>query len=229
MLISAILLTLPLALTAAITVPTATLPNSNWILKSSSAYPTEPAEHDPEGAGLIEYQNQENYDFIMIYYENAVTTMSTSELQADIEGIFVRDHEDTTMTSSGIMTIAGVSAGYARGMDTLDNNLQVNVLELAFQKDGEYFNVFAYYDANSESESQAMSILNSISASGSGGGGTSPTGDTGISSYLIYIVIIVVAVVVVVVVLLVVLRRRKPAVQPMAPTYASPPPPPPTM
>ncbi len=223
-LISAILLTLPLSLASAITVPSVTLPNSDWIIKSSSTYPTEPAEHDPQGAGLIEYQNQQNYDFIMMYYENAVGSMSGSELKADIEHIFARDHEDTAMTSSGTMTIAGVTAGYARGMDTLDNGLQVNVLELAFQKDGEYFNVFAYYDANSESESQAMSILNSITV-----GGTAQTGAD--NSLFIYIGIIVVVVVVVVVVLLLVLRKRKPAAQPMAPAYApqAPPPPPPSM
>lgn len=224
-LISTVLLALPLALAAtSIPVPTATLPSSDWILKSSSTYPTEPAEHDPEGAGLIEYQNQVNYDFVMIYYENAVSgQMSNSDLQADVENIFTRDHEDTTMADSGIMTVAGVSAGFARGIDTLDNGLEVNVLELAFVKGNEYFNVFAYYDANSESESQAMSIINSISVSGAS------QAQTGIASYYIYIIIIVVAVVVVVVVLLLVLRRKKRPVMQTAPTFASQPPPPPPM
>ena len=98
--------------------PTVTLPSSDWTLKTDTAYPNSRAEHDPQGAGLLEYQNTVNYDFVMVYYEKAVDAQpSQSSLQADAEHIFARDHTDATMSSSGIMTIAGVQAGYAKGYD----------------------------------------------------------------------------------------------------------------
>jgi hypothetical protein len=248
---SLVLLALPLATAAESAVkPTVTLPNSDWILRAESTYPTEPSEHDPNGAGLIEYRNEVNYDFVMIYYERAVNgPMSDESLKTDAANIFARDHEDTVMSENGIRTFAGVSAGYAKG---IESDYNIYTLELAFVKGADYFNVFAYYDANAESESQVNALINSIEVSGTSSTpsptpspsstpssspsptpspSSSPTtaAQTGIESYYIYIIVIVVAVVVVVAVLLVVLRKRKSPVQSSTPTFASQPPPPPPL
>ncbi len=241
---SLVLLALPLATAAESAVrPTVTLPNSDWILRTESTYPTEPSEHDPNGAGLIEYRNEVNYDFVMIYYERAVNgPMSDESLKTDAANIFARDHEDTVMSENGIKTFAGVSAGYAKG---IESDYNIYTLELALVKGTDYFNVFAYYDANAESESQVNALINSITVSGtsstpsptSSPSSTTPSpssssttaAQTGIESYYIYIIVIVVAVVAVVAVLLVVLRKRKSPMQSSTPTFASQPPPPPPL
>jgi hypothetical protein len=219
-----VLLTVPYVSAAGSAVkPTLTLPSSDWTLKTDTAYPNSHAEHDPQGAGLLEYQNTVNYDFVMVYYEQAVDAQpSQSSLQADAEHIFAKDHTDTTMSSSGIMTIAGVQAGYAKGYDSSVGTYGVVILETSFVKGNDYFNVFAYYDDNSQSETQVTSLMNSINLVGATTQGT--------QSLLLYIVIAVVAIIVVVVVLLVVLRKRKskllPAAQPVYTTQPPPPPPP---
>jgi hypothetical protein len=247
-----VLLVFPLTTAAESPVkPTVTLPNNNWILRSESTYPTEPSEHDPQGAGLIEYRNEVNYDFVMIYYERAVNgPMSDDSLKADAIHIFARDHEDTVMSESGITTFANVNAGYAKG---IESDYDIYTLELAFVKGADYFNVFAYYDANAQSESQVNTLINSIEVSGTSAtsspsltpsptptlspsplpsptpsSGSTTAAQTGVESYYIYIVVTIIAIVVVVVVLLVVLRKRKNQNrQSSEPTFASQPPPPP--
>jgi hypothetical protein len=252
---SLVLLVFPLTTAAESAVrPTVTLPNNNWILRSESTYPTEPSEHDSRGAGLIEYRNEVNYDFVMIYYERAVYgPMSDDSLTADAIHIFARDHEDTVMSESGITTFANVHVGYAKG---IESDYDIYTLELAFVKGADYFNVFAYYDANAQSESQVNALINSIEVSGTSSTPSqsltpsptpslspsppvSPTpssestteAQTGVESYYIYIVVTGIAIVVVIVVLLVVLRKRKSqnkqSSEPMLTSQPPPPPPPP--
>jgi hypothetical protein len=256
-LIASFLLSVPLASAAgAVVKPTLTMPNSNWAFSSESAYPNEPSEHDPKGSGEITYENSVTYDFVMVYYEQAIDANPTqSSLQADVEHIFARDHPNDVMAESGIMTIAGVQAGYAKGYNASVGAYGVVLLETAFVKGSDYFNVFAYYDHNSESETQVTSLMNSITVAESPTATPTPTAliltptptpshaptapptptptptptaQQGIQSYLIYIIAVVVIVVVAVVVLLVVLRKRKSKpVQTAQPTFASQPPPPP--
>jgi heme/copper-type cytochrome/quinol oxidase subunit 4 len=253
---SLVLLVFPLTTAAESAVrPTVTLPNNNWILRSESTYPTEPSEHDSRGAGSIEYRNEVNYDFVMIYYERAVYgPMSDDSLTADAIHIFARDHEDTVMSESGITTFANVHTGYAKG---IESEYDIYTLELAFVKGADYFNVFAYYDANAQSESQVNALINSIEVSGTSSTPSqsltpsptpsptpslspsppvSPTpssestteAQTGVESYYIYIVVTGIAIVVVIVVLLVVLRKRKSQnKQSSEPMLTSQPPPPP--
>ncbi len=232
-----VLLTVPYVSAAGSAVkPTVTLPSSDWTLKTDTAYPNSRAEHDPQGAGFLEYQNTVNYDFVMVYYEQAVDAQpSQNSLQADAEHIFARDHTDATMYSSGIMTIAGVQAGYAKGYDFSVGTYGVVRLETSFVKGKDYFNVYAYYDDNNQSETQLTSLMNSINVAGSPTPTTTALSPTAraLQSYILYIVIAVVAIIVVVVVLLVVLRKRKskplPAAQPVYTTQPPPPPPPPSM
>lgn len=196
--------------------PTVTLP-ANWTLQSESSYPNEISEHDPQGAGLLEYVDENTYDTILIYYEKAPsTTYSGPDLQAEAEAIFQRDHTES-ISDSGFKTVAGVSAGFAKGYDS---DYDTYTLELVFVKSNYFFNAYAYYDANTQSEDKVNSLINSISV-----GGTSL-----LAASMLYIIIGVVAavVVVVVVVVLVTRRKKKPPQQVMQynPTSSSPPPPP---
>lgn len=194
--------------------PTVTIP-SNWKLDSATPYPNSVAEHDPLGAGLIEYSNKDTFDFVMIYYEKSLQTFAASNLQAEAETIFQRDHS-ITMQNSGVDTYAGVSAGYAKGIDS-----DIVTLELVFIKGNYYFNVYAYYDNTAQAENQVKSVINSINVAG-----TSPLGlDT---TMLIIIIGAVAAIIVVVVVVVIVARRRKKpqqSAQPAAQNNFPPPPP----
>lgn len=204
---------LPLASAQSLSKPSVTIP-SGWQLTDETPYPNAYAEHDSQGAGLLEYQNPTNYDGVMIYYERAPsTTYTSSDLQYEAEAIFSRDH-DISYDESGVMTVAGVQAGYAKGYDS---TYDAYVLELVFIKDNYYINAYALYDANSQSENAVMSLLNSI-----GGGGL-------FSGTMLFIIIGVVAAVVIVVVVVVVMKKRKkPAVAQMPPPSYIPPPPPAT-
>ncbi len=196
--------------------PTVTLPSSSWELTTDNAYPTDASEHDPAGAGLLEYTDNSTYDFVMIYYEKAPsTTYNSASLKAEAESIFTRDHNETII-SSGTQDYAGVSAGFAKGYDS---SINVYLLELVFVKGGDYFNVYAYYDANTQAESRVNSLINSINV----------PGNSLLSGPMLYVIIGVIAAVIVIVVVVVVMRSRKKKPQQAAQTpaqYSYPPPPP---
>ena len=208
----------PICAAASLSKPTVTLP-SNWEQVDETAYPGAQSEHDAQGAGLVKYEDQQNYDYVILYYENAPSTnYSSSQLKAETESIFNRDHTDYTFFDSGVMTVAGVQAGYAKGYDS---TYDVYLLEIVFVKGSYYINAFALYDANTQSSDKVTSLLNSINS------GTSFL--TGTTLYII--VGVIVAIIVVVVVLLLVMRRRKKptpqmqAAQPAAVNFPPPPPP----
>jgi len=180
--------------------PTVTLP-PDWELVYETPYPDSLSEHDPLGAGLLEYQNLKNQDGVMIYYEKAPTTVYTDTmLKAEAEEIFRLDHFGGGFNVSGVITVAGVKAGYAEVYVT-DYDIYDTVL--VFIKDNYYINAYAAYDANNESRTTVESILNSISVEGNG----DILGILGGSTLAIIVGLIVIVVVVIVVV--VVLKKKK--------------------
>ncbi len=204
---------------SALTKPSVTLP-ANWELTEESPYPEEMSEHDPEGAGMVQYQNNINFDGVMIYYEDSLSiTYTNNQLKSEVEYIFERDHEGDEFDESGIMTVAGVSAGYAKAYD---QEYDAYILELVFVKGSYYINAYAYYDANTASENAVMALLNSIGGTASPPPTQTPDGIFSGTNLLI-IVGLIVAVVVVVVVILVV-KKKKPA-QVLQQNYIPPPPP----
>src|SRR4030042_103102 len=161
---------IPLAKTAAtLAAPTVSLPNSNWEKTDSTPYPDTYAEHDPAGAGMLEYTDNTNYDVVRIYYEKAqVTSYTSSQLKTEAEDLFNEiDSSDTrSLDASGTATFAGVVAGYAEGYDSTEDTYKT---ELVFIESDYYFNVHTYYDATTQSEDNVTSIINSIGVSGSSG------------------------------------------------------------
>jgi flagellar basal body-associated protein FliL len=215
----------PLAQAATLSKPNVTLP-SEWTLKNESPYPNAPSEHDTAGAGKVEYYNPVNYDDVKIYYENAPsTTYDAASLEAEASNLFQTEltSSNVSMQNHGTKQVAGVTAGYAYGYDS---SVDAYLYDYVFVKDNVYYNVIAYYDANTSSESAVTSLMNSISMGGS---------SSGLGSMLYIIIAVVVVIVVVVVVLVVVMSRKKKTQQqqmppqPMVPDINQPPPPPPTV
>jgi len=201
LLTSIIFSAIPLAFAAnTLSKPNVTLPK-NWTLNTDTPYPNAPAEHDNNGAGMVEYSDTNTYDFVMIYYENAPSTTYTSaDLKAEAQSIFTRDHTNETMTESGVMTIGGVQAGYAKGYESDFNTYD---LETVFIIGHYYFNAYAYYDATSQSDANVKALLNSITV---GGSSNSMFGG---STLWIIIAAVAAIVVVIVIVLVLVTRKRK--------------------
>jgi len=216
----AIMIPLALPLTRAadtLQKPTVNVPSSAWQVTTDNPYPTDISEHDLAGAGLLEYTNQNTYDSVAIYYEKAPSTAYTStSLKAEAISIFSRDHSET-ITSSGAKDYAGVNAGFAKGYDA---SFDANLLELVFVKGGYYFNVYAYYHANTAAENNVNSLINSIDV----------PGNSLLSGPMLYVIIGAIVAVVVIVVIVIVIRSRRKKPQQSAQPYVQdsfPPPPPP--
>jgi len=221
-LLLAILIPMAVPLTEAattLTPPTVNLPN-HWQQSDSTTYPDGPSEHDPAGAGMLEYTDQSNYDAVRIYYEKAqVSSYTSQQLRDEAVDIFERIHSSDTLSvdQNGTTTYAGVSAGFAKGHDDTDATY---TMELVFIKGEYYFNVNAYYDDAASSQNNVDSIVNSISISGAAAGGE--------PFPWLYVIIGVVAAVIVIVVTVVLQARRKKSPQHQQQAqYSYPPPPPP--
>ncbi len=207
----------PICAAQTLSKPNVTMP-SGWELSDETAYPNEVSEHDAQGAGLVEYQDSETFDFVMIYYENAPSDSYTSaELRSEVEGIFYRDHEDLSLDESGTATYAGVQTGFAKAYDS---EFDVYHIELVMIKGNYYMNIYAVYDATDEAENKVESLINSINT------------DSGLlGGNMLYIIIgIVIVIIVVVVVVVLIMKRRKRAAPVTMPAYQGsmpiPPPPP---
>lgn len=180
--------------------PTVTLP-PDWELVYETPYPDSLSEHDPLGAGLLEYQNLKNQDGVMIYYERAPDTVySDAMLKAEAEEIFLLDHFGGGFNVSGVITVAGVKSGYA---EVYVADYDIYDALLVFIKGNYYINAYAAYDANNESRTAVESILNSISVEGDGDIWGILDGST------FAIVIGLIATAVVVIVVAVVLKKKK--------------------
>jgi hypothetical protein len=115
-------------------------------------------EYDDQ-SGLIEYVNQVTYDIIQIYYEQAPNwDLTPSALEQDADDIFQRDI-GYMPDETGIMAIAGTTAGYAKGYDS---DFDVYDLELVLVLDHIYVDVYASY-ATPEVEDQILDMIDSIS------------------------------------------------------------------
>lgn len=180
--------------------PTVTLP-TDWELVYETPYPDSLSEHDPLGAGLLEYQNLKNQDGVMIYYERAPDTVySDAMLKAEAEEIFLLDHFGGGFNESGVRTVAGVKSGYAE-VYVADYDIYDTVL--VFIKGNYYINAYAAYDANNESRTAVESILNSIRVEGNGDNWGILDGST------LAIIVGLIVIVVVVIVIAIVLKKKK--------------------
>jgi hypothetical protein len=115
-------------------------------------------EYDDQ-SGLIGYANQATDGSIQIFYEKAPGwDLTPSDLEQDADSIFQRDLEYIP-DETGIMMVAGTTAGYARGYDP---DFELYDLEFILILDNVYLDVYAYYAAP-EAEDEIMDMINSIS------------------------------------------------------------------
>lgn len=133
---------------------------TNWSLFSLTPYEEGlyEGEYDDQ-SGLIEYVNQVTYDSINIFYERAPKwDLTPSDLEQDADDIFQRDL-GYMPDETGIMTIAGTTAGYAKGYDS---EFDIYDLELVLILDNVYVDVYAAY-VIPEVEDQILDMIDSIS------------------------------------------------------------------
>jgi hypothetical protein len=133
---------------------------TDWSLLSLTPYEEGlyGGEYDKQ-SGLIEYMNQVTYDSIQIFYERAPNwDWTPSDLEQDADYIFQRDI-GYMPDETGIMAIAGTTAGYAKGYDS---DFDIYDLELVLVLDQVYVDVYAVY-ATPEVEDQILDMIDSIS------------------------------------------------------------------
>jgi hypothetical protein len=133
---------------------------TNWGLLGLTPYEegVYEGEYDDK-SGLIEYMDQVTHDGIQIFYERAPTwDLTPSALEQDADDIFQRDLEYMP-DETGIMTIAGTTAGYAKGYDS---DFDIYDLELVLVLDYVYVDVYAFYTIP-EVGDQILDMIDSIS------------------------------------------------------------------
>jgi len=134
--------------------------NSDWSLFRLTPYEEGlyEGEYDDQ-SGLIEYANQITYDIIQIFYERAPEgDLTPSALEQDADYIFQRDI-GYMPDETGIMAVAGTTAGYAKGYDS---EFDIYDLELVLVLDHVYLDVYAAY-VTPEVEDQILDMIDSIS------------------------------------------------------------------
>jgi hypothetical protein len=132
----------------------------DWSLLSLTPYEEAlyVGEYDDQ-SGLIEYVNQDTYDIIQIFYERAPESdLTPSALEQDADDIFQRDL-GYMPDETGIMTVAGTTAGYAKGYDP---DFDLYDLELVLILEHIYLDVYAGY-ATPEVEDEILYMIESIS------------------------------------------------------------------
>jgi len=130
-----------------------------WDLSNEEPYGTFD-ELDGTVWGLIEYTDTEDANFVQIYYGDVPSELKGNETvqgaligRAIVESMFEPDE-------TGIMIASGQIAGYTK---MYDSEWDWYEMEIVFVLDSICIDIWTRYNATSEDEAQAMSIINSIS------------------------------------------------------------------
>jgi hypothetical protein len=110
--------------------------------------------------GLVEYTDEEDYDFVQIFYGDIPDELEGKE--SDGDALIARAfYESATFepTESGTMTIGSWIAGYTRAYDATHDFYN---MEIVFIHEGTCIDIYTCFDATTEDEAQAMSIIESI-------------------------------------------------------------------
>lgn len=139
------------------------VPN-NWYLSDKADYGTYEGTYD-WNAGMVEFTDSEDGDFVQIYYEYAPEGgLSHDELESDalylLEEVLEFYEIELEPSEVGIMNITDTEVGYAKSYSPETNCYD---LEIVMILEGIYLDIYSYYDATSEDEDQVISLINSIS------------------------------------------------------------------
>jgi len=128
----------------------------HWYLSDEASYP----EYGNGNWGLIEYTDEVDYDFIQIWYGDVPSELKGRESDSNaLISQAVSESVTFEPTETGTMTIGVWLAGYAKGYDA---EIDVYEMEIVFVYESTCIDIYACYDATSEDEEQAMSIIRSI-------------------------------------------------------------------
>jgi hypothetical protein len=181
--LAAVLLVVPILLAvfpsaSSLPQPKVSLP-PNWTLKGEVPYPNAAGVHDPQGSGLLTYEANDSLAMVDIYYESSLNRTYSAESLLNESVWLMTTSWKLSVNYSSVMTVAGVSAGYASHRYKLGGALDLVV----FVKGNYYFDIDMSYAVGSPHEAELWSILNSINfgttiTTTSAGGTTSTTGAT---------------------------------------------------
>jgi hypothetical protein len=130
-----------------------------WELSDEDPYGTY-NELDGTVWGMVGYTDTEDADFVKIYYGDVPNELKGNETvqgaligRAIVESTF--EPEET-----GIMMASGHLAGYTK---MYDPDTDWYEMDIVFVEDSKCIDIWTRYNATSEDEAQALSIINSIS------------------------------------------------------------------
>ena len=145
-----------------VTKPTVGYIPPDWELEEDTPYPGCPGYEPGVDWGLIAYTDQVDYDWVNIWYGDIPSDLRGRESDSDAliaYAVFEADLSGFTPDETGMMTLDGRTAGYAKAYNS---SLDVYELEIVYVKGGTCVDVYALYDATTADEGEVMSLINSI-------------------------------------------------------------------
>ena len=131
-----------------------------WYFSHEEPYGTY-EESDGTEWGFIEYNDTEDDDFVQIFYGDVPAELEGRETDSDaLIGKAIEWSIMSELDETGTMVVAGQTAGYTK---TYGSAGEYNEMEIVFIVESTCFDIYTAYDATTEDEAQAMSIMNSIS------------------------------------------------------------------
>ncbi|TET39705.1 MAG: hypothetical protein E3J65_03260 [Dehalococcoidia bacterium] len=134
----------------------------NWSLTEDTPYPGYEGYELGVDWGLITYTDQVDYDRVDIWYGDIPSDLRGRESDSAAliaYAVFEADVSGFTPDETGMMSIDGCPAGYAKAYDA---SLDVYELEIVYVKGKTCVDVYALYDATTADEAEVMSLINSI-------------------------------------------------------------------
>lgn len=129
----------------------------NWYLSEDTDYPE---YSNDENWGLVEYIDEDDGDFVQIWYGDLPEELQGKERDGDaLIGRAIYESVTFEPTDTGTMNIGSWLAGYSRAYD---EDLDVYDIEIVFVYESTCIDIYACFDATVEDEEQAMSLIRSI-------------------------------------------------------------------
>jgi len=130
-----------------------------WYLSNEEPYGTY-LESDGTVWGLIEYSDSEGSNFVQIYYGDVPSELEEHETDKDALIARAKVESKFEPDETGTMLVSGQIAGYTK---MYDPDLDRYEMDIVYVLDFGCIDIYTIYDATSEKEAQAMSIIDSIS------------------------------------------------------------------
>jgi len=138
--------------------PTVGYVPQGWYCSADDPYGTYD-ESDGTEWGLIEYTDNVDYDFVMIFYGSVPPELKGKENDRDALIAKAIEYAIFEPTESETMVVADELAGWVKAYDP---EYDIYNMKIVFVKGSTCVDIFTEYDATYEDEAQAMSLIDSI-------------------------------------------------------------------